>query len=292
MDDILYCCKMTEVTPTSDITLELLYAYEFEFSSWLDKECDTTVYTIYCESRKSAKSTQRILQEASRQWTDFGIEINNVELLDIKKEDWSEVWKKYFKIEHITDKLVIKPSWLDYNKRDDEIILKIDPGMSFGTGKHPTTAFCLRCIEKLSSKTNIKSFIDVGCGSGILSIAAFQLGYKPISAFDIDPDSIIVAKENFSINDTPLSAINLQIADIANIESKTTYDLVNVNILAHILLQNKENILKLTKPNGYLILSGILSTEYCELRNAFCELGIKEIDSYIDKEWQSGLFRI
>jgi ribosomal protein L11 methyltransferase len=163
--------------------------------------------------------------------------------------------------------------------------------MSFGTGQHATTAYCLKMIDKLIDEDGIESFLDAGCGSGILSIAAAKLGYKTIDAFDIDPDCMMVAGENIEANELNADRISMQIADVAQFSPPNkSYDLVAANILAHILRENREKIVSFVKPEGKLILAGILTSDFENTAKCFCELGLKQIDSFTEKEWTSGLF--
>ena len=291
MEDILYCCKIVDKSDNPQIALELLLAKDYEVSTWDDKEFENNTYHIayFADSESASYARDEILAD-KKIWFELGIKFE-ISLMEIKKEDWNEVWKRFFKIEHITERLVIKPSWLEYEKKDNELIIHIDPGMSFGTGNHPTTKFCLKTIDELSDKKEIKSFLDAGCGSGILSIAASLLDYKIIEGFDIDEDAVEIANENLERNGIKLNEnCNMVTSDLANIHTNKQYDLVNGNILSHILLQNKEKLASLVKKNGYLILAGILSKEYNSFKQEFIDLGFKEIKNYIDKEWKSGLF--
>ncbi len=292
-EDILYCCKIFDNSKNPNITTEFLNTLEIQFSTLLDKEKECNNYhVIYSENSEDSEKIAKIIEAKKEDWKEFDIFIDNISTFSIKQEEWAEVWKKYFTIEHITERIVIKPSWLEYEAKDNDVVLKIDPGMSFGTGKHPTTSFCLKILDKLSSKMQGASYLDAGSGSGILSIAAYKLGYAPISAFDIDDKAVEISLENFAENEIPKTSIDVQVADLANY-AKTAgkFDLVNANILSHILLQNREMILSFMKSDGYLILAGILSTEYKEFSKAFCDLGLVEIETLIDKEWQSGLFK-
>jgi ribosomal protein L11 methyltransferase len=215
-----------------------------------------------------------------------------MERLNIKREDWSEVWKKYFKVMQISEHLVIKPSWLEHQPEPGQLILEIDPGMSFGTGQHATTAFCLRMLDKLAhreSKPATESFLDAGCGSGILSIAAAKLGYAPITAFDYDPDAVRVAAENFEINGLADDAIALSVEDVTEYEA-SDYDVVAANILGHILRANCRRIVSYVRPGGYLMLAGILREEFAVLAADFEAVGVKLLESASEKEWTGGLF--
>ena len=290
-NDTLFCCKLTDKSENQDLTTEFLTALEYDFSSWEDWENKIAFHTLYFPTEAEAAAAKTKVELLIPQWREFGIEIEDVELLSIAREDWAEVWKKYFNILHISDRLVIKPSWLEYDPKPGQKIVEIDPGMSFGTGQHATTAYCLKMVDKLIDGGGVKTFLDAGCGSGILSIAAAKLGYETIDAFDIDPDSIMIAGENLEINGIATDKIKLDVADVAAYEAPHgTYDLVAANILAHILRANRDKIVSFVKPGGKLILAGILSTDFENTANYFSEAGLEQIDSFTEKEWTSGLF--
>ncbi len=287
--DIIYCCLITDRSENAGLVVELLSALGLQFSSWQDRETKLSRHTIYCESKSEAQNVKAQLEEAQPFWKELGADVTDIETTSIKREDWSETWKKYFHVIEISDRLVIKPSWEDYDASPKQVIVEIDPGMSFGTGQHATTSFCLKMLDKLADGTP-KSFLDAGCGSGILSIAANKLGYNPMSAFDIDPDATRIAQENFEFNAIPDDSIELTTADLAGFKTDLQYDLVAANILAHILVKNREIIYSFVKPAGNLILAGILNEEFDKISSAFCELGLKQIESFSEKEWTSGLF--
>ncbi len=291
--DVLYCCKLFDNSTDPNITTEFLNTLEIQFSTIWDKENKFNNYhVIYSDTEEKSETIATILKNKKEEWKEFDIFIDNISTFSIKQEEWAEVWKKYFTIEHITDRIVIKPTWLEYKAKQNDIVLEIDPGMSFGTGKHPTTSFCLKMLDKLSNELKSASYLDAGSGSGILSIAAYKLGYSPISAFDIDEKAVEISKDNFNDNKIPETAINVQVAELAIFaQTAEQFDLVNANMLSHILLENSKTIISFMKPDGYLILAGILNTKYCEFSKQFCDLGLVEVETLIDKEWQAGLFK-
>ena len=290
MNDILYCCKIIDCSENFNLVPEFLAAYDFDFSSWEDREGNVSYHTVFTDSADAAATVKKQLENELSFWKQCGISIGGLELFSIRREDWSEVWKKYFNTIEISDRLVIKPSWLNYEATEQQIIVEIDPGMSFGTGQHATTNFCLKMLDKLADSPDVSSFLDAGCGSGILSIAAAKLHYQPIDAFDIDPDATRIAKENFAKNHLPADAVNVQTCDLMLFDTGNQYDLVAANILGHILVANSELIVSLVKPQKYLILAGILTSDFDEFTKDFVALGMKELERFNEKEWTSGLF--
>jgi len=169
-------------------------------------------------------------------------------------------------------------------------VVEIDPGMSFGTGQHATTLFCLGVLDSEAKPGRRLSVLDAGCGSGILAIAASKLGYGPIGAFDYDPDAVAVAKENIRKNG--ISNVSPTVDDAALYRGCADgYDLVCANILGHLLKAYRHNIASWVKPGGLLALSGILTTEFDGVAGAFSELGFAEIRRGTLREWTGGLFR-
>jgi ribosomal protein L11 methyltransferase len=222
----------------------------------------------------------------------MGICLSEPTTFSIEKKDWTEVWKKFFKIQHVTDRIVIKPTWLDFTpENENQVVIELDPGMSFGTGRHATTRFCLKMLDKLTEKLSLESsVVDAGCGSGILTIGAFKLGFRNISAFDNDPGCLITTLENLELNNIDPASITLEEKVLSEAVGKQ-YDIVIANIMAHILVENRKVLKGLMSPKGYLILAGILTEEYCELRKKFEEMGLKEIESMTEDEWTGGMFQ-
>lgn len=290
MDDLLFAVNLTDGSDSFELAAEMLAALELDFSSWEDRENKRVIHSIYfLTASERAEALPRIKQLIA-DWTPLGVCISDISTVDIRKEDWAEAWKKYFSIIPISDRLVIKPSWLEYNPLPGQQICEIDPGMSFGTGQHATTLFCLKMIDKLAVNPEIHSFLDAGCGSGILAIAAAKLSYSPINAFDYDADAVMIAGENFEINH--ITAVKPEVADAAiyaGIPEK--YDFVCANILGHLLKAYRHNIANWIRPGGYLALAGILDREFDSLSEAFVKIGFEEVERESLREWTSGLFR-
>ncbi|MDD5599260.1 MAG: 50S ribosomal protein L11 methyltransferase [Victivallaceae bacterium] len=291
-NDMLFCCRLKDESSTPGLAAELLSAFDYDFSSWEDVENHTAFHTLYFSAESDAAAAKKRIDALLPEWKEFGVDIAATELFSIKREDWAEVWKKYFNILHISKRLVIKPSWLKYRPEPGQKIVGIDPGMSFGTGQHATTAYCLKMLDELIAAKSVSTFLDAGCGSGILSIAAAKLGCGNIDAFDIDPDAVMVAGENIEINGIRPGNISLQTADVAEFDAAgKTYDLVAANILAHVLRENRDKIVSLVKPGGKLILAGILSSDFENTSQHFRKAGLEQIDSFTEKEWTGGTFR-
>lgn len=185
------------------------------------------------------------------------VEVTRLEITtdEVQEEDWANEWKNHFHAFKASERFVVVPSWENYeNQNDDEFIIKLDPGMAFGTGDHATTSMCLKLIEKYVQPN--QSVIDVGTGSGILSIAAHQLGASPIKALDLDSVAVRVAVDNFEKNDCA-DAIQAEPGNLLKGESEKR-DVIFANILAHIVDLMIDDSFALLNDNGLLITSGII----------------------------------
>lgn len=290
MNDMLYCIKLVDDSENFDLAAEMLAALELESSSFEDKENKRVCHTIYAADPETAAENLALVTNAVKEWTPLGVRISAIEPFELKKEDWAEVWKKYFDVIPVSKTLVIKPSWLDVQRKPGMAVVEIDPGMSFGTGQHATTYYCLKTIDRLAGKPGVKSMLDAGCGSGILTIAAALRGYDPVDAFDNDPDAVRIAAENLALN--RIGTVSPVVGDAAVWQGRAEqYDLVCANILGHLLVAFRNNIVSWVRPGGYLTLAGILSTEFDGVAAAFIELGFEELDRETLREWTSGLFR-
>lgn len=194
-----------------------------------------------------------------------------VELANVREEDWANNWKQYFKPLTVGEKLVIKPSWEEYDKNDGRTVLEIDPASSFGTGQHNTTQLCLELIEKALRPGD--RVLDLGCGSGILSIAAILLGADNVTAVDISQNSTQTAKENASKNNIPAEKYTAYCGDIISDSGLVEkigggFDLIAANIVADVLIAMSPLFEKFLKKGGTLILSGIIAERADEVVEA------------------------
>lgn len=186
---------------------------------------------------------------------------------EVNEEDWASSWKEYFHPVKIGDRIVVKPSWEEYEADKDDIVIELDPGMAFGTGTHHTTAMCCRCIEDII-KPGMTVF-DIGTGSGILSIAAAKLGAAKVEAVDLDPVAVRVAKENVVINDVK-DIINITHGDLlTGIKGKA--DLIIANIIADIIIKIVKDVPNYLNDNGYFVASGIIAERLADVSSAIIE---------------------
>lgn len=214
-----------------------------------------------------------------------------IEIAKVKREDWAESWKRHFHPLEIGGTLLVKPSWSKQRPRKNQMVVILDPGLSFGTGQHPTTSFCLGEIARCHKKGTTQSFLDIGTGSGILAIAAAKLGYHPIEAFDFDPDSVRVARSNARKNRVD-DKIKLTRGDVTKLALKPArqFDLVCANLISTLLIQEKRRIVNRLKRQGTLVLAGIFAGEFKEVEREFAGSKLKLVASRAENEWRSGAF--
>ena len=210
-------------------------------------------------------------------------EFFKIETTTIQDSDWENSWKDYFDILNIGEKFVIVPTWREYKNEEDKYVINIDPGMAFGTGGHETTSLCIKNLEKYVKPHD--NIIDVGCGSGILSIAASYLTDGSLKAVDLDKLAVDVSRENFALNNLE-NRIEVEEASLLTKETKK-YDVIVANILAHIIELMLEDAYKLLEDGGYFITSGIIKDKKDELLEKMLEQGFKLVEETSDNEWYS-----
>lgn len=210
----------------------------------------------------------------------------------LNDEDWANNWKQYFKPFVVSDKIVIKPSWEEYkDSAQGKTILEIDPGMSFGTGQHHTTRLCIEQIIKQINKD--MSVLDMGCGSGILSIAALLLGAKECTGVDIDENAVRIAKENAALNNIFDDRFTVYCGDVTEdnaLQGKigyNKYDMIAVNIIAQIIMGMSETFPRFLKKGGLVIASGIIEKYLQDVIDNFESLGFEIIEINQSEEWVS-----
>lgn len=200
---------------------------------------------------------------------------------EIEDEDYLNNWKEYFKTFKIGENIIIKPSWEEYEKKEGEIVIDIDPGMAFGTGTHETTSLCIEALEKHLKKGD--RVFDVGCGSGILSIASAKLGAKELTAIDLDPLCIEVSKENILKNDLE-DIIEVKKGNLLDvIEGKA--DLIVANIIAEAIITMTASIRDYLVEGGIFIASGIIIDKKDRVIKALEDNGFKVEEVNTQGEW-------
>jgi len=205
----------------------------------------------------------------------------------VDDEDWATAWKKYYKPFRISESVVIKPSWEQYEKKPGEIIIEMDPGMAFGTGTHETTRLCSQLLEKYVRDGD--RVIDVGCGTGILSIIAVKLGAAHVQAVDIDEVAVRVSHENCAINGVS-DKISVTRGVLADLEPQKA-DIVVANIIADVVIGLSGLIPQYLRQGGILITSGIIKERKQDVLKTYTELGFELIGVDEMGEWVAIVFK-
>ena len=229
--------------------------------------------TILRNTHRYLTSLQRMAPELSH---------CQIETASVDDQDWGENWKRFFKPEQVTSKVIVKPPWIDLRRREDDIVIDIIPAMAFGTGTHASTQLCIQALEKRLNRRGL-SVLDVGAGSGILSIAAAKLGAREVVGFDPDVIAVESARENVKQN-AVAGSVRIRKASIGQIRQR--FEVVVANIDLRNLKRMRRPLLRRVKPRGFLILSGILASQGERLRQLYLETRSFEWSRIIRKgEW-------
>ncbi|MDO5478927.1 MAG: 50S ribosomal protein L11 methyltransferase [Clostridia bacterium] len=253
-------------------------------SSMMSQE---TQISFYLENDEKKDATvAEVIKTAKKLSEEGAFGRMKVEESLVKEEDWANNWKKYYKPLRIGEHIVIKPTWENAELEANDVVVELDPGMAFGTGSHASTHMCLEFLEKTIQKGD--KVLDIGTGSGILGIAALKLGAKSVTAVDIDPLAVKIAKENAALNGFEEPEFTVFEGDLAD---KVTgeYDVVIANIVADIICELSKNVGKYIKADGKFITSGIIEFKADNVRNALKENGIIIREEKNKKDWNSFL---
>ena len=255
----------------------------------------TTVTVFLGEKTRWTRQARAELAAGIKKIALCGLDISpgTVKFMGVRAEDWAESWKKHFKCLAIGSVLLVRPGWLRpvLKRRQAEVVL--DPGLSFGTGQHPTTAFCLReLVKHRPVGGSSRSFLDLGTGSGILAIAAAKLGYMPVRAIEYDPEAVAIARRNAHQNSV-LRTMTLLQGDVTklSVRPQSKHDVVCANLISSLLLQEQRRILAQVTETGCLVLAGILKEEFPTVQSAYEKAGCCLIAKRAQREWCSGTFR-
>ena len=223
------------------------------------------------------KTEREILK--SRGFSDEELGSWEISIDEKENQDWSKKWKEKWTITHVTERIAVVPSWLEYQPKENEITITLDPGCAFGTGTHQTTQLCMKAIEKYLKKDN--SMADIGTGSGILAICAKKFGASSVYGCDNDDTVIDVCKENAEINNVNDIEFELNTAD----KLTEKYDFICANILHNVLAEIMGDLKNIMKPNAKMVLSGILDEKKPVVLDAINKHGLKIIETLTQDQW-------
>jgi ribosomal protein L11 methyltransferase len=199
----------------------------------------------------------------------------------VAEKDWANVWKQQLTVLHVGQRIVIQPSWLDYTPAPEEVVIRLDPGMAFGTGLHPTTQMCLAVLEEVLRPG--ARVLDMGTGSGILAIAAVKLGAAHVLAIDNDPVAVKVARGNVAANGVQDSVSVMQ-GSLAEVPDR--YDLAVVNIVAKVIADMmKLGLVGRLSPGGKLIAAGIIADQAPEVITSMGQHGLALAEQRRNEDW-------
>ena len=246
------------------------------------KNCESSV-TLYVadnpQGMEELAGAREILARLKSEDPDGKYGRLEMEIKNVNEEDWSNAWKKYYHPIRVGERLVVCPSWEEYERQPEDVVLTLNPGMAFGTGTHDTTRLCMELLEKyITPEVHV---LDVGCGSGILSIAALRLGAEHAVAVDIDPKAVDVAYENAALNGVGRDRYTVRAGDILTdrkLEAELggeKYPLVLANIVADVIIPLSAWVPQVLSRDGVFLCSGIIAPRAQEVADALARNGLK-----------------
>ncbi len=282
-----------EVIDNVPITEEEKKAMFIDILPELNTEDKTATISFYLDNGTDETETIEQIKQGLEELSTFvDVGSGEIEISETEDVDWINNWKEFFKPFRIDDSIVIKPTWETLeNSNPNDLVIEIDPGTAFGTGSHETTKLCILALKKYITKGI--NLLDVGFGSGILSIVGAKLGAKNILATDIDPNAVVAAYENIEVNHISKDQIKILSGDIITddkIQAEVgfeCYDIVVANILADIIIPLSSVIGKHLKPNGLFISSGIINTKEEQVKEAILSNGFEIVEIIKMNDWVS-----
>jgi ribosomal protein L11 methyltransferase len=264
----------------SDIDVNLKTCYgDLIDEKILNANKDRASVSVYVPSDRSYMDDLAFIRQRTAELSIHA----EVELVGVNEEDWANSWKQYYKPLKIGDRIVICPAWEKYTPAEGELVVRMEPGMAFGTGTHETTRLVIRLLEKYTKEG--ARMLDVGTGTGILAICASRLGAEICRAYDIDPTAVRVAREN--IKDSGLTNVTCDQSDLLKQVSLEggAYDLVCANIVADIIIRMTPDVGKYMKDDAVLLASGIIAERCGDVVECFEANGFKVVDMLTDNDW-------
>ena len=282
LDDLVAVMSMInnflQIEDYSDIDLKTCYGDLID-ESILNADKTIASVSVYVPADVGVSDSLAFLKERCET---NGLDAK-IDIIGVCEDDWANAWKAYYKPIKIGERIVIVPAWEKYDAKEDEIIVRMDPGMAFGTGSHETTRLVIGLLEKYVKSG--ERVLDVGCGSGILAICASKLGAKLCRAYDIDPVAVKVAREN--IKDSGQENITCDRSDLLRQVdlSDGGYDIICANIVADIIIRMTPDVAPYLNDNGVILASGIIVERADDVISCFEANGFEIVESVIDNGW-------
>jgi len=252
-----------------------------------------TVSAFVSPSPRAAMVLRKALRDGLAALRGFDIDPSpaGISLRVVPPKDWSESWKRHFRPIDVDGKLLVRPTWSRRRPKRGQVLVELDPGLSFGTGQHATTRFCLGQVAALRRAGTRQTLLDAGTGSGILALAAARLGYDPVEAFDYDPDCVRIARANAKLNG--IGTVRFAEGDATRLPSRPAvrHDVVCANLMHDVLVAAKSRLTAHVARGGTLVAAGILATQFDDVAAAYRTLGWEVVEARTEGEWRSGAFR-
>ena len=282
LDDLTAIMSMVsnnlQIEDYSDIDLKTCYGDLID-ESILNADKTIASVSVYIPAERSLAECIAFLKE---RFSSVGLEDAKLETVGVNEEDWANSWKAYYKPIKIGERLVIVPAWEKYTPNEGELVVRMDPGMAFGTGTHETTRLVIKLLESYTKQGC--RMLDVGTGSGILAICASKLGAGECRAYDIDPMAVRVANEN--IKDSGLTNITCEVSDLLrHVDRSAKYDLICANIVADIIIRMTPDVGELMHKDTVLLASGIILERSDDVIECFEANGFKIVEKLVDNGW-------
>jgi len=255
--------------------------WDFIDSSLIDVELDVILIKAYFSESDDLGYTIQDIKNKIKEHPMLNDDENIVTIRLVNDNDWSESWKKFYKPVNIGERIVIKPSWEEYDSNSNELIIELDPGMAFGTGTHETTIMCIEALEKYIKPEDI--VYDIGCGSGILSIASSKLGAGKVVGVDLDDLCVRISNENIQLNKVE-HIIEIRRGNLLDVITGKA-DVIVSNIIAEVIAGMTEEIKEYLNNKGIFIASGIINSKVKLVETALIDSGFNIIDIINRNEW-------
>ena len=267
-----------QIEDYSDIDLKTCYGDLID-EAILNADKTIASVSVYLPAERSVSEAMAFLRE---RLSAASLEPIKVETVGVREEDWANSWKEYYKPLRIGKRLVIVPAWEKYDAEPDDLIVRMDPGMAFGTGTHETTRLVIELLERYTKEGC--RMLDVGTGSGILAICASKLGAGECFAYDIDPMAVRVANEN--IKDSGLTNIRCEVSDLLKQADRSRpYDLICANLVADIIIRMIPDLAPFMDEHTVLLASGIILSRSEDVISCFERYGYEIVEMPVENDW-------
>ncbi len=241
---------------------------------------------VFLPLNEEGRQKRRLLEEGLWHLSQL-YPLESPQVRELAEEDWAEAWKRHYGLQRIGERVIIVPSWQEYESKEKEIVIRLDPGMAFGTGLHPTTRMSLAALERYVK--NGMRVLDIGTGSGILAIAAVKLGAGFVLGVDTDPVAVSVAEANVAANSLE-DSVEIRLGSVVNLPP-SSFHLVLINISAEVISTLAEDVLTTMAPGGVVVTAGIIKGKEAEIIERLSSLGLHMLERVQEGDWVTLVLR-